>query len=174
MPDALNKPEITWRVHSQTTEGWWRWCRWQEEWTGRGWPAAWPCRSYWSQKPWRLFPAAHYSTSRPNTAGTWTRGAGGRSGQADRGRRKHPSWRKGLGKHCVENRLKVLLFITNWFPIVAFQCCRLWMCLKTWKLTMCLICLLNKTTASLLPYHSLIEDQAQDIPTDIKLRVWRL
>lgn len=44
---------------------------------------------------------------------------------------------------------------------------------------MCVICLvepadLNKTNVLLLPYHSLIEDQTQDVPTDIELRVGRL
>lgn len=35
--------------------------------------------------------------------------------------------------------------------------------------------LLSETIAAFLPYHSLIEDQAQNVPTDVKLRVgWLL
>lgn len=42
------------------------------------------------------------------------------------------------------------------------------------QLTYGLIKLLIKKNMKILPNHSLIEDQAQDVPADIKLRVGRL
>ena len=146
------RSSITWRVHSQRKEEWWRWCKWRAEWTGRGWPATWPCKSCWIRRPWRLFPVARYSTSPPSTAGTWTHGAGGRSGQGDRGHRTHPSWRPGKRGSGGEAQSAAFhhSIISHWLRHR------------------------NEICFIFLPYHSLIEDQAQDVPTDIKLRVGRL